>query len=94
MSKYYFYDTDSELCYSKESIIDMIKHDGLTEKEVFEAEITYGEDFMYCKYHGQVGEKGHCGKSCEQYKPRNKISGNCIHTGVLYEKGNKITFKL
>lgn len=94
MSRFYFYTKDSELCHPLELIKEMMRLNGLKEAEVFEAKIIYGEDFMYCKFYGEVGDKGECGRDCEQYRPRNKISGNCIHTGSLYEHDKKTTIKL
>ena len=94
MSRFYFYNKDDTMCHLKTSIIDMIKFDELTERDVFEAKIIYGEDFMWCREFGEAGDKGNCGRSCEHYKPRNKISGNCIHTGYLYECDKKVLIKV
>ena len=92
--KFYFYNDDDEFCYSEEYILDKMRYDKITEKEVFAARIEKGADAMYCNYHGVVGEKGFCGKDCQEYEPRNGISGNCIHNRSVYGRFEKVTFKI
>jgi len=94
-TKYYFENEDSEFCLNEEGIKDIIKSKELTELEVFIAIPTKSIDMMYCTIAGDVGEKGFCGKSCKDYKPRNGKSGNCLYNrSTLYEKGDKTIIKI
>lgn len=92
--KYYFETEDSEICYTKEHFVEVMKEESLTEIEVIEAKRTKDNEYFWCTYFGEVGEKGYCGKACKEYTPRNGKSGNCKHNGSLYEKGEKTILKL
>lgn len=89
MAKYYFFNKDDETCYQKESIIDLMKMDGLTEATVIEAKRVKHDGYFYCRENGVVGETGECGRICNDYKPRNGKSGICKHYGNLYEATDK-----
>lgn len=97
--KYYFKYSDSEMCYNKKYFDNYMQENGLTEIEVFEAmpEIIGGGIF-WCKKHSFCGNgtTGTCGKrNCNDYEPRNKVSGVCIHhTCWLYTHGNKIILRV
>ena len=95
--KLYFETLDSERCYSLEDIKDRMRFDNIEAKTVYEAEIDRSvQDFFWCKAEGEVGEKGNCGKQCEDYKPRNGKSGCCKHWGHLYKtnENKKLTINL
>lgn len=92
--KYYFETLDSEICYNKKGMDQIMKDRGVTTLTVFKANRIINDDAMYCKKYGEVGEKGHCGRDCEFYKPRNGISGNCVFTGTLYDQGEETVIKL
>ena len=95
MAKYYFEAIDSEECFTELAWIHHMKENGLTEIEVIEAEMETDVPFFYCTKYGFAGETGEgCGKECEEYKPRNKVSGRCIHSKNPYSpSGKKITLK-
>lgn len=85
---------DSLMFVPKQAIIDYMNENNLQELTVHESKAFNAPDYMYCKLHG-VGEKGMCGKSlCNDYKPRNRKSGMCLHQGRLYEEGKEITIKI
>ena len=87
--KYYFQDGD-ESCYTLDYHYDHMEENFIKSMDVFEARREKVEGYFYCKEYSEVGEIGEnftsCGKSCEAYKPRNKISGICKHYGYLYEQ--------
>lgn len=86
MSKMYFKDKDSELCYPRDHFIG----DGIS--EAYEAIREKGSDAFFCRYNGEVGMKGegNCGVVCVDYKPRNGKSGICVHNGPVYYIGEKV----
>lgn len=98
-NKFYFEYSDSEMCYDKSYFDDKMKSGDKTEIEVFKAipEIP-GDGIFWCKEHSFCGDDTSdcCGKkNCEDYSPRNKISGVCKHhTHWLYTHGKKVTLKL
>lgn len=87
--KYYFETKESETCYDLESIKDMMRADGITERTVFEAIKDNVGGYFWCKAIGEVGEKGQCGKQCSDYEPRNGKSGCCKYFGSLYTATDK-----
>ena len=94
MSKYYFSEHD-ENCYPLQYWIDYVKDNEIPELTVYEARSDKNTDYMFCKENQEVGEKGNCGKQCDDYKPKNGKSGACIYLGKVYEKTNiKKTIKL
>lgn len=95
MSKFYFYNEDDEFTTDLEGVKDMMADDKLKEREVFEAKRMTGEGIFWCKVHYEVGEVGEgCGKSCDEYKPRNGKSGRCVHSGYCYTPAKKVLIKL
>jgi hypothetical protein len=96
MSKYYFYNVDSEMCETLEFIKEKISRDNLTEKEVYNAKRMVGQGVFYCKKYMECGEVGEsCGvDKCDDYKPRNGKSGRCTNSENCYEVGDKILIKL
>jgi len=92
--KYYFDTVDAEICYTLDYHLDNAKMDKLSEIELFEAIPDKSIDYFYCKEYQTCGIKGDCGKHCDEYEPRNKISGICKHKGVCYTPGDKLTFKV
>jgi len=71
----------------------MKKHN-LKEMKVFKAIREKDSGFMFCRYYNEVGEIGECGRSCKNYKPRNKIKGICKHYSFVYEPGKLVLIKL
>lgn len=97
MSTKYFYELEGEMCYPLDAIKDMIRFDGLKEKEVWSAKRITGESFAWCIENGCPIERGdgNCGMMvCEDYKPRNGKNGICKHQGYCYEATEKILIKL
>ena len=76
----YFEEENGESCWDIGEFQDRIQ-DG--EKEIFlrEAKRDFGSGFMWCKEDCECVESGDdiCGRSCENYKPRNGKSGRCVH---------------
>lgn len=60
-----------------------------TSFKAYEAVKCTDYDLFFCIHFQEVCEKGHCGKECKFYKPRNGKSGCCIHVGQLYEPTSK-----
>lgn len=91
MSKMYFREGVEEECWDLASMYDHMRIEGLKEMKVFEAEMVTDTTVFYCDFHGEVGDKaeGGCGKICEGYKPRNGISGRCVHHKNTYEQTDK-----
>lgn len=97
MAKKYFTEEDSEFCYEESFYQDLMKEEGLTEIEVFEAERETGSDFFWCREYGAAFEKSDnaCGVSeCESYTPRNGKNGICKHNSYCYTPIKKVTLKL
>ena len=95
MSKFYFYDKDDEFCTTLDSIKERIEDDELTERKVFKADRIVGDGFFFCKKHQEVGEVGQgCGKTCNEYEPRNKKNGRCIHSGYCYAPSEETLIKI
>jgi len=93
--KYYFEDTDSEICYNENYFIESML-EGETEIEVYEAISDRICGVFWCKIHCFCGDDSRdtCGRQCKDYKPRNGKSGCCKHyTTKLYIHGEKITLK-
>lgn len=86
MPKLYF-KNDSECCYPLQYHYDYMKENGISEMVVFEAKRETGTGYFFCQEFLEVGEVGEsCGKSCEQYAPRNGKNGRCKHSGYVYEQ--------
>ncbi len=83
-----------ELCYSKDTIIDMMKFHSFKEVVANKAIPIKSNDHFYCSHFGEVGEKGDCGKQCYSYTPKNGKNGCCKYVGKLYETGEEITIKI
>lgn len=92
----YFEKEDSEICYPESYFQDIMKAEGLTEIEVFEAiPEEYDSGYRYCKNFCIVIEKWSCSKAdCKNYSPINGKSGCCKYIGRLYEYGEKVTLRL
>ena len=57
MAKKYFVDIFNDcFCYTKESIIDMMKIEGIKEVKAYEAVREINNDFFWCNEYGKVGE--------------------------------------
>jgi len=87
---YYEVDGDEEHCYGLDWFKDRI-NDG-EEKIILQlAKINYGSGDGWCSVMGESMEKsdGNCGSICNDYKPRNKISGRCIHHKNTYSSTEK-----
>lgn len=91
--KLYFKDVDAELCYTEDYFLESMDPDE-TEVEVLEAVHERIGGIFWCKEHGFCGDdtKETCGRdNCDQYEPRNKVSGCCMHhTHWLYTHGDKV----
>ena len=95
MKKYFAPVFDEVFCYSKDTIIDMMKSNNLIEITVYVAVPMYSNDLFWCKVYAECCEKGSsCGKQCCHYNPKNGKSGCCKYVGKLFERGEEITIKL
>lgn len=92
--KYYFRNEDDEMCYTKKYWVPILKDEGLKEIEMYEAKLLKDEQYFFCKAVLECGEKGNCGKGCEDYEPCNGKNGRCRHMGKLYEATDKILIKV
>lgn len=97
-TKYYFKTNDSEICYSIEYFNNYMEEHNLSEMEVYIAiPGIIGDGVFWCKEHLFCGDTTSetCGKNnCNDYEPRNKISGVCKHhTHWLHSHGDKLTLK-
>jgi hypothetical protein len=65
-----------------------MKENGLTEMDVFEAEIETDTGYFWCSEFDAITEKNDytCGRWCEKYKPRNGKSGRCIFNKNCYDQ--------
>lgn len=94
-----YFDEYGEICRTLDNWRDILgKHPdylGVREIELFEAKRAAPNDqFFFCRHYGMTGEKGQCGRMCENYNPRNGKNGCCIHVGFLYEATDKtVTIK-
>jgi hypothetical protein len=97
MSKKYFENEDSDFCYTEDHFKDIMRDDGVTEKEVFEAQRETKSDFFWCREFGVACEKNNdtCGvNNCESYDPRNGKNGICEHNVYCYTPEKMITLTL
>ena len=97
MEKLYFETLDFTICRSENYFRRLMKSEGLAEIQVYKAEKEKVPGMFWCKEYECVCEKGDlaCGKSCEEYKPRNGIKGCCVHfTNALYSHGELTTLYL
>ncbi len=92
MSKLYFETVDGEFCYDLGTIKDRMRIDEIKEKTVFLAkkDDSIKNDYFWCRAVGEVGEKGHCGKDCSDYEPRNGKSGCCKYFASTYYASEEI----
>jgi hypothetical protein len=90
--KYYFYKHDNEECYTLDYFKDqMLKHEGHTASiEIRQAKKDKDSYYFWCNQYLLAGEKGECGKICEDYSPRNKKNGICRHHRSAYEPTDQI----
>ena len=100
MEKLYFEDEDGEMCYSEDYFQQLMKDNENTEIEVYEAVKEKIAGIFWCGKLDFCGDKtfeydNPCGKQCEEYAPRNGVSGCCRYYKTnLYYAGDKITLKL
>lgn len=65
--KLYFVDEIDDCgCYTRKSILEMMKEQGFDEVEAYEAKADKGSGYFSCVHFGTTGEVGYsdCGKSC------------------------------
>lgn len=100
MEKMYFEDIDSESCYTKDYFLEQFDSDD-SEIEVYEAYKLPVKDrikgVFWCRTEAFCGDdsKDTCGKQCNNYEPRNGVSGCCkAYTTSLYYAGEKVTLKI
>lgn len=87
--KHYFNidEDDQEMCYPLKYWKAHIKDNDIKEMVITEAKrVKLGQsDYFFCKAVFEIGEKGDCGKQCEDYRPRNGKSGICKHFQNVYD---------
>lgn len=98
MKKSYFLTEDNEICWNEDHFQNIMKQEGLTEIEVFKAELMYEKGLFWCSEHSFSGDgtNDYCGKKngCNEYDPRNGKNGRCRHHKLeLYAPGDKIILK-
>lgn len=91
--KYFFRRVDDELCFTKDYFIREMEYEDIKELEVYKAKPHRDSDYFFCRAVDEMGERGECGKQCDDYDPRNGKSGICKHMGHLYEVGEKTIIK-
>ena len=95
--QFYFKTEDSEICHTKEYFEIEMKHEEITEIEVFKAVPEKFYDVFWCRYYAVTGDsdEGTCGKQCKEYKPRNGKNGCCkYYSTILYTHGEKVKLTL
>lgn len=95
--KLYFKDEDSEICHTQEYFEDCMREDNIGEMIVFEALPEREPGIFWCKEYLFCGDgtQEYCGKQCDEYEPRNGVSGCCkFHTTKFYTWGDKVIFTL
>lgn len=94
--KYYFESLDDEYCYTLEKFKNIMREDNLASMVLYEAiKEKCDEGVFFCKYYGEWGETGDCGKQCKEYKPCNGKNGRCkFYSKDNYFTGNKTTITL
>lgn len=90
MKKYFELYSDEGICCPLKHWKDEANNRG-TDIELCEAEIEYGTEYFWCSEHQAFGlkDEGGCGKECEDYKPRNRKSGRCVHSKHSYASTDK-----
>ena len=95
--KYYFQYDDSEMCYDEDYFQSIMLDENMKEMEVLEAVPERIPGVFWCQMHcfSSDDSASTCGKfNCNQYEPRNKKNGRCIHHCIdLFTHGDKITLK-
>ena len=94
MTKLYFYGKYSDRPYTKDIIINTMRDQGITSREVYKAVRSHGSGMFYCKEYQTAGDIGDCNSLCNYYSPRNKKSGICKHHGCMYDHGEKVIIKI
>ena len=94
----YFRNQDSETCHDLDFHLEEAREEGLQEIELFEAIPDKDKSYFWCKSFSEVCGIGPdfepCGKSCEDYAPRNGKSGICKHKTHCYTHGNTVNFNV
>lgn len=86
----YFMEGDDECCYSKQTILRIMKEEGIKTLTVYEAKAEFRTGYFYCKHFDEMGESnGTCGRLCEAYQPNNGRNGRCKHYGYPYSQTEK-----
>lgn len=90
----YFKKGKEEMCYDLETIRDHMRIDHIKELQVFEAEIDIGTGTFYCSKFGGVGDNSDmgCGKTCDEYAPRNGRSGICRYKRNTYSQTDRLVW--
>lgn len=93
--KLYFENIYDTTCYPLSDRLNDAKLDGLTEVTLVEAiPDNNNTDYIYCGYHGEVGERSECKKAfCSSYSSKSG-RGKCEHRGNLYSHGDEVTFNI
>lgn len=93
--KLYFRFEDDTTCRPLNWHLDDARDEELVEVTLIEAvPDNDNPDYIFCGYHGEVGERSLCTKyGCPTYTSKSG-RGVCQHRGRLFEYGEKITFKV
>jgi hypothetical protein len=93
--KYYFESSDSELCYTKDHFIELIRENEIKEMTVYPAKIEYGTGYFFCVQFNEISDLGECGTLCEEYKPRNGKNGRCrFHSNCYVPEDKPVKLKI
>ncbi|HMR88761.1 MAG TPA: hypothetical protein PKD51_11440 [Saprospiraceae bacterium] len=98
MSRYYFVDSFcfiESVCYTKDSILQKLTDNNLTESEGTKAVMQKRSEYFWCSHFGDIGLVGDgCGKECVKYSPRNGKNGRCRFSSNIYNQGDKVKFTI
>jgi hypothetical protein len=91
--KLYFESIEDTICASLEFLFEDARDKKLTKITLIEAIPDYEtNDFIWCSYHQECGEKEQCKKSCCEHYSSKSGRGVCEHRGNLFLHGEKVVF--
>lgn len=94
--KYYFRFSQDEICYPIEYFSEVAKADGLSQITLYEAVPETVPGFFWCKAYELPCKEGEgtCGRTCQDYAPKNKKWGICSHKcpTFYYNSGEQVVY--
>lgn len=93
MMKYYFENSEAEICYNEDYFIGLMLYRNIESIEVFTAIPEKMEGVFWCSAMDLLGEIGACETTCDSFDLGN--DGNCKYfTNDLFIHGELTTLKL